>query len=152
MGKIRGVEGGETMTGRKTLFRAEMMSEGYKLGALGMTLPEIASFWDVGERTLKRWCANNPEFSAQIQKGKTEADLIVIQSVLEQAKIGNMTAAIFWLKNRCNWRDNPIVIDNSQHIHLTNLQGENLIAEARRRSIPIPEILERKYSASGKAE
>ena len=103
---------------RKTLFRPEMMSEGYKLGALGLTLPEISDFWNIGERTLKRWTANKPEFEAQIKKGKSEADLTVIQSMLEQAKKGNMTAAIFWLKNRCGWKDAPL-ISQSFHNHFT---------------------------------
>jgi len=90
---------------RKCLFREEMISEGYKLGALGLEMCEIADFWRVGERSLYRWAKSRPAFAAQIAKGRAEADLTVIQSVLEQARQGNMTAAIFWLKNRCGWRD-----------------------------------------------
>ena len=44
------------------------------------------------------------------------------------------------------------VIDNSRHINITNLQGEELIAEAKQRNIPIPEILARRYSDTRKIE
>lgn len=93
--------------GVKTLFKDYMLQEGYKLGALGLTVSEIASFWNVGHRTLERWMANKPEFKAQIDKGRTEADLTVIQALLQAAKEGNITAMIFWLKNRQpdKWKD-----------------------------------------------
>jgi len=100
--KMAGIKG---KSGRKPLFKEEMLREGYKLGALGLTIPEIADFWGVGVRTLNRWLAKNPELKLQVERGRREADLTVIQAVLDQARKGNMTAAIFWLKNRCGWRD-----------------------------------------------
>lgn len=90
---------------RKTLYRDEMMHEAYKLGALGLTFEELCVFWNVGHATLIRYCHKYPQLKQQIVKGRKESDLTVIQSVLDQARKGNMTAAIFWLKNRCGWRD-----------------------------------------------
>jgi hypothetical protein len=37
------------------------------------------------------------------------------------------------------------LIDSSTHYHFTNLQGEKLVAEARRRGIPIPDAVARRF-------
>ena len=103
--------------GRKTLFKKEMLNEAYKLGALGLTMEEIADFWSIKRDTLQKWCAKNPDFLYIIKKGRKEADLTVIQSILNQAKEGNIAGAIFWLKNRCGWKDSPqVVIETAPHI------------------------------------
>lgn len=114
--------------GRKSLFRKEMIEEGYKLGALGMTMEEIADFWNVGRNTLWRYCKRVPELQTQISKGKNEADMTVVQALLQQCKEGNVTATIFWLKNRRGheWSDmknvnvkgmkgTTVNVDNSKH-------------------------------------
>jgi hypothetical protein len=93
--------------GRKSLFRGTMIREGYQLGALGLTGKEIANFWSVSSRTLERWQARYPDFAAAIRRGRNEADATVIKALLDQARAGNVTAAIFWLKNRqpAKWSD-----------------------------------------------
>ncbi len=93
--------------GRKLLFREAMITEGYKLGALGLTLNEIATFWNVSAKSLARWRARCPDFAVAVQRGRDEADATVIQALFDQAKAGNVTAMIFWLKNRqpTKWRD-----------------------------------------------
>ena len=85
---------------RKCLFRQEMVSEGYKLGALGLTIEEMARFWNIGISSLKRYAIKYPELEISLKKGRTEADLTVIQSLLDAARKGDMTATIFWLCNR----------------------------------------------------
>lgn len=93
--------------GRKTLFRDYMLTEGYRLGALGLTLEEIADFWNIHRATLHRWTKKHPEFCDAIKRGKDEADVTVIQALLKEAKEGNIAGIIFWLKNRQpdKWRD-----------------------------------------------
>jgi len=84
-----------------------MLEEAYKLGALGLTMEEIADFWNIKRQTLSRWCRERPDLSSTIKKGKAEADMTVIQALLREAKNGNITGIIFWLKNRHpeKWRD-----------------------------------------------
>lgn len=100
--------------GRKTLFREYMIQEAYKLGILGLTVQEIANIWDVSERVLYRWQNRHLEFSQSLKRGKEEADAAIVQSLFQQAKDGNITAIIFWLKNRQpdKWRDKAIEIKN----------------------------------------
>ena len=72
--------------GRKSLFRDHMHREGEKLAALGMTMEEIADFWNVHLRTLQRWAANRAGFRHTIRKAKAEADLQVEGSLFKKAK------------------------------------------------------------------
>lgn len=72
--------------GRKSMFRDHMYKEGEKLAALGMIDNEIAEFWGVSRRTLKRWMANKPDFCHIIKKAKSEADLQVESTLFKKAK------------------------------------------------------------------
>lgn len=121
------------MRGRPTKFKPEFTQQAEKLCLLGATDREIASFFEVTERTLNRWKADFPEFCQALKAGKQEADDRVERSLFNRAvgysfdseKIFNdkdrgitraecvehvppdVTACIFWLKNRKpdNWRD-----------------------------------------------
>jgi len=106
--------------GRKTLFKPFMLEEGYKLGALGFSMDEIAAFWNVSVRALSRWSLKNIEFRPTIKRGRDEADNTVLESLLIQAKLGNMTGIIFWLKNRHpdKWRDKREFSGAVQHEHI----------------------------------
>lgn len=108
MGK-RGLKAGHPNYNNKKKFEInqQKLDEAYKLGALGLTLKEISDFWNIPIRTFNRYIADNEALKQQITKGKTEADLTVIQALLAECKKGNVIAAIFWLKNRQpeKWRD-----------------------------------------------
>jgi hypothetical protein len=99
----------------------------------GFTRSEIAELLEVNRVTLRRWEATYPELAAALSKGSRVADDRVVRSLYERAvgysfesekvfcnKDGvvtrvpciehmppDVTACIFWLKNRdkANWRD-----------------------------------------------
>lgn len=141
---------------RKCLYRKTMVFEGYKLGALGLTLREIADFWNIGWTSLQRYGKQHPELEISIAKGKAEADLTVIQALLEQCRNGNVVAAIFWLKNRQpeKWRDVHHEFKNEIQIHNTNFQkmsDEQIYKEAIKRGYFVPDELRRRFeNISGK--
>jgi len=102
------------------------------LAALGATDREIAEFLDIDEKTLNRWKLEHPKFCLSIKEGKGPPDERVIRSLYNRA-VGysfpseklfcyegdvtradivehvppDVTAQIFWLKNRCRelWKD-----------------------------------------------
>lgn len=78
-----------------------------KLAALGLTDEEIADFIGVCRKTLHTMKKENERFLHTIKMGKLKADSKVISSLYEQATQGNVTAQIYWLKNRrsAEWRD-----------------------------------------------
>lgn len=118
--------------GRATAFRVEYIEQAKKLAQLGHTDFEMAEFFDVTERTLRRWKDAHPGFADALKVGKSVADDRVEMSLYRKAtgysfaseKIfcdkGEIvradivehippsdTACIFWLKNRrkAEWRD-----------------------------------------------
>jgi len=124
--------------GRKTIFKDKIQDEAIKLARHGLTIDEIADFWGVHRATLFRWLKRYPEFSDSLKKAKKEADRNVEESLYKRAlgykyeekhyeKFGkemvlkktiekqiapDVTAQIFWLKNRRpeNWRDDRALL------------------------------------------
>lgn len=119
---------------RPSKYQPEFAEQARKLCLLGATDQEIADFFEVDVRTVYRWKGDHDEFCQALKAGKDEADNRVERSLYQQAigyeqdevkifmpaqaeapvyapyraKVApNVTAAIFWLKNRRRgeWRD-----------------------------------------------
>jgi hypothetical protein len=93
--------------GRPTSFKPEFIVQGAKLCRLGATDEEIADFFGVDVRTIYRWKEAHEEFCQALKEDKDAADTRVEKSLFQNAVNGNVTAQIFWLKNRKpdQWRD-----------------------------------------------
>ena len=76
------------------------------IASLGLIDEEIAVILGISPRTLNYW-KKKPEFLQSLKKGKLKADVQVTKRLYENAKNGDNTAIIFWLKNRRPdlWRD-----------------------------------------------
>jgi len=76
------------------------------IASLGLTDEEIAVILGISPRTLNYW-KKNPKFLQALKRGKLKADFQVTKRLYENAKNGDNTAIIFWLKNRRPdlWRD-----------------------------------------------
>lgn len=121
-------------TGRPAKYQAKFAEQARKLCELGATDQEIADFFEVDVRTIYRWKHNNEPFCQALKAGKSIVDERVERSLYQRAigyeqdevkifmpagaeepvyanfraKIApDVTAAIFWLKNRRGdvWRD-----------------------------------------------
>lgn len=73
----------------------------------GLTNPEIAKNMGIEQTTLWRWASKNADICNALKKGKDFADSVVVNSLYKRAVSGDVTACIFWLKNRRSreWRD-----------------------------------------------
>jgi transcriptional regulator with XRE-family HTH domain len=93
--------------GRPTVYRPEYCERIQELASLGCTDEQIATFFGVSPRTVANWKEKYPEFLQAINLIKLKADATVADSLYAQAGLGNVTAQIFWLKNRRpqEWRD-----------------------------------------------
>ena len=76
----------------------------------GLTDEQLAEKIGVSTSTLYDWKAKHPEISEALKKGKEVVDYEVENALLLKALCGDVTAQIFWLKNRCplKWRDKPV--------------------------------------------
>lgn len=115
--------------GRPTKYKEEYCDEVFKLCVLGVTDKQIADFFNVDEATINRWKKSHPDFCESLKNGKERADAQVAESLrkralgydLEETRLdkdgeevtvskhypADVTACIFWLKNRRPdlWRD-----------------------------------------------
>lgn len=75
----------------------------------GLTDEQIAHNMGINVATLYRYKNKYSGICDALKKGKEIVDIEVENSLLELAKSGNVTAIIFWLKNRRpeKWRDKP---------------------------------------------
>ena len=73
----------------------------------GLTAAQIAVELHVSASTLGRWCTEHDDLAASLNDGRDLADARVEDSLFSSAMAGNVTAQIFWLKNRrpAKWRD-----------------------------------------------
>ncbi len=101
--------------GRPTKYNPDELEHITQLCMLGATDEELAKFLDVNRDTIYEWKKKYPEFTDAIKNGREYADIEVAKSLYSKACKGDVTAIIFWLKNRRpdQWRDQT----NVKHEH-----------------------------------
>lgn len=130
--------------GRPTKYKVEFENQALVLAEKGFTDKEIAEVFSATEQTINNWKKQFPQFFESLKKGKKIADKKVVQSLYQRAlgyshpeiHLSNhlgivtktnvikhyapeVTACIFWLKNRDpdHWKDRKDV----------NLSGEVIL-------------------------
>ena len=75
----------------------------------GLTDEQIAANIGVSRKTLSEWKVKYGDIGDTLKKGKDIADYEVENALYKKAVSGDVTAMIFWLKNRRKhkWRDKP---------------------------------------------
>lgn len=73
----------------------------------GLTNEQIANNIGINVKTLYEWKNKESNISNALKKGKEIVDFEVENALLKSALQGNVTAQIFWLKNRKKeqWRE-----------------------------------------------
>ena len=81
----------------------------------GLTNEQIADNLNIGKTTFYKLLKEHPELSELLKKGKENIDYQVENALLQNALNGNITAQIFWLKNRrpTKWKDKRNEEDNN---------------------------------------
>jgi predicted transcriptional regulator len=82
----------------------EQIAQVRKLAAV-LTMEQIADFLGISEQTLRRRFQDDPRVLEAYKKGKGEALAGVATNLIQQAREGNTTAAIFYLKTQGGWRE-----------------------------------------------
>ena len=75
----------------------------------GLTDQQIAKNMGIAYSTFREWKKAHAAISAVLKRGKEVVDYEVENALFKSAIEGNVTAQIFWLKNRRpdKWRDKP---------------------------------------------
>lgn len=76
----------------------------------GLSDEQLAEKIGINRTTLYDWKKKYSDISDALKKGKEIVDIQVENALLKSALEGNITAQIFWLKNRMKtkWKDKPI--------------------------------------------
>ena len=84
---------------------------------------EISDKVGISRSTLAEWKKKYPEIEKALSQGKEVADYAVESSLYKRALAGDVTACIFWLKNRKprKWRDKPEMSEGADIEDLTPL-------------------------------
>ena len=69
-------------------------------GLSGLTMEQIAQNMGITKMTLYNWMHKFPELAEQLKISRETADANVENALYNAAMSGNVTAQIFWLKNR----------------------------------------------------
>jgi hypothetical protein len=99
---IETIETEEDKTGRGRpphLATADTRIKVYTLSTVGTRHEDIASVLNISHDTLVKY------YKEELDKGRIEANASVAETLFKQAKEGNTTAMIFWLKSRAKWKE-----------------------------------------------
>lgn len=105
MGRVRGVGAAPSMAESWTT--KEKLDELKEIAAKGVTLASIAKRIGISRQVLFEWRKKFPVIDDALKIGADMADDAVEDALHKAALEGNITAQIFWLKNRrsTKWRD-----------------------------------------------
>ncbi len=94
----------------------------------GATDEEIAKRLGISRDSLYEYKKQFSDFSDILKKNKDFVDLEVENALLQSALNGNITAQIFWLKNRRpdKWRDKPTEEKDERESVSVNITIEDL--------------------------
>lgn len=92
----------------------------------GLTDEQIANNMGISRPTLWEWKKKEPNILNALKKNKDIVDFEVENALLKNAMEGNVTAQIFWLKNRkkAEWREKVEYQDNTGIAKLDEILGE----------------------------
>ena len=68
---------------------------------------QLADYFCISETTLREIEARQPEVSDAYKNGRARAIASVGGNLISQAKAGNTSAAIFYLKTQAGWKEPP---------------------------------------------
>ena len=66
---------------------------------------QMADYFGISRPTFAAMMDREPEISLLYKRGRTKGIAAVAQGLLQEARNGNMTAAIFFLKTQAGWRE-----------------------------------------------
>lgn len=77
-----------------------------KMASQGLNQEQIASVVGLKSSQWYERCKQNPDISEAYKRGKSKGVLAISNALFEQARSGNTTAQIFFLKAQGGWREN----------------------------------------------
>lgn len=101
----------------------------------GLTFKEIADKIGITDRTLRNWRKHDEKIETALQTNREMAIIGVEGRLWNEAMSGNITAAIFFLKNTAPglWRDHPA----SAELEIKKVENERIKLENEREKLDL---------------
>lgn len=81
------------------------LAEVEKLAAIGLNEQQVADSLGISVTTLEDRKQNTLDFHDALKRGKAKGVAQVANNLFKQSKEGNVSAGIFFMKNRAGWTD-----------------------------------------------
>lgn len=88
----------------KKLLTAEQLEQLPGLAAV-LNLEQIADYFGIAKNTLLARMNEDESIRALYKKGRANAIGAIANTLIKQAREGNLTAAIFYLKTQAGWKE-----------------------------------------------
>ena len=108
-----------------TLTEAQI-AEVETLAAL-LSQDQIADYFGICRNTFRAICARDAEVAARYKRGKAKAIAHVANGLLQKARTGCRTSAIFYLKTQAGWRETAELQHTANPTSLQSLSDEDLV-------------------------
>jgi hypothetical protein len=86
----------------------EQVREVETLAAL-LNQDQIADYFGIARNTFRAICEREPEVGERYKRGKAKAIAHVAHGLLQKARAGDTTSAIFYLKTQAGWRETQVM-------------------------------------------
>ena len=91
--------------GRRTLALTPVQAAEVETLAAVLSTEQIADYFGIGRRTFYAMMERDEEIAARYKKGRARAVGAIAQGLLQRARGGDTTSAIFYLKTQAGWRE-----------------------------------------------
>jgi len=81
------------------------LEEVERLASIGLNQSQVADSLGISEDTVTRRKQDNADFAAALKRGKAKGISTVANNLFTQSADGNVSAGIFFMKNRAGWSD-----------------------------------------------
>jgi IS30 family transposase len=114
--------------GRKPKELTEEQATQVEALAAYLSQDQIADYFGIVRNTFAAMIERDPDISARYKRGKAKAIGAVAQGLLQKARSGDTTSAIFYLKTQAGWREtnNLDVTTNGRDIMPTRILIEGV--------------------------
>lgn len=91
--------------GRPPIVFDEDQTKQVEVLAAMLSKRQLADYFSISETTFREIEGRQPEVSDAYKRGKAKAIAGIANNLINQARGGNISAAIFYLKTQAGWRE-----------------------------------------------
>lgn len=84
-----------------------------KLASLGVTVLQIAHFFDMTEKSFYRKAEKDPEIMNAVNRGRARGIVSASGKLYQKMQEGDTKAIMFFLRARAGWNDSTLHVDHT---------------------------------------